>query len=371
MSALFSPWTRRGLTVANRIVVSPMCQYSADDGHANNWHRVHLASLATSGAGLLFLEATAVTEDGRITPGCLGLWSDAHEATLGELLRELRAVTPPIKWGIQLAHAGRKASCNTPWAGGRQLVSGSGDWQTVAPSAVGHYPEDRAPRAMTQADLDAVREAFVAAALRSVRIGIEAIELHCAHGYLLHQFVSPIANQRDDIYGGSLENRMRYPLEIFDAVRAALPENIALGMRLSCSDGLEHLNTPSWTLEDSLAISARLARRGCDWIDASSGGVSPDQRFQLEPGYQVRYAADIREHSGVPTIAVGLITDPHHAERIVACGQADLVALARGMLFNPRWGWHAAAALGGTVPVPRQYRRAAPQSVGAIFTHPD
>ena len=367
MPALFEPLHLRSLHLPNRIMVSPMCQYSADDGSATAWHWAHLGSLALSGAGLLCLEATAVTPEGRITPGCLGLWSDANEAALAPLVGMLRAATP-AKLAIQLAHAGRKGSSNPPWLGGRLLAPADGGWQPEAPSAVPHAPGEAAPRALTADDLVHLREAFAAAAARAARLGFDAIEIHMAHGYLLHQFLSPVANLRTDRYGGDFANRARFPLEVFDAVRAAFPAQRPVGVRVSATDWLQSdSGEPSWTLAQTIELARSLHARGCDWIDVSSGGISPRQKIPLGPGYQVPLAEAVRNETGMTTIAVGMITDPHQAETIVRDGQADMVALARGMLFDPRWAWHAAAALHGTVPAPRQYWRALPRDTPPIF----
>jgi 2,4-dienoyl-CoA reductase-like NADH-dependent reductase (Old Yellow Enzyme family) len=365
---LFTPFTLRALTLANRIVVSPMCQYSASDGSAGEWHRVHLGSLALSGAGLLCIEATAVTPEGRISPGDLGLYSDDNEAALGAVLRTVRDVAP-VPVAIQLAHAGRKGSSREPWSGGKLLPQAEGGWWPEAPSALAHAVGETPPRELSGEDLERLRAAFAAAARRAARLHIDAIELHAAHGYLLHQFLSPVANRRTDRYGGSLDNRMRFPLEVFDAVRAAFPADRPVGVRISATDWLEGVEPahPSWTLENSLALARELRSRGCDWIDVSSGGISPQQRITPAPGYQVPFAEIIRNEIGIATMAVGLITEPREAEAIIADGRADLVALARGMLFNPRWPWRAAAELGGKVNAPRQYWRALPRDAGAIF----
>ncbi len=368
MPKLFTPLPLRSIELPNRIVISPMCQYSAADGCAGHWHLAHLGSLALSGAGLLCIEATAVTAAGRITPGDLGLYSDANEAALASVLRMIRAITTtPV--AIQLAHAGRKASSREPWNGGKLLPPFDGGWQAEAPSALAHGPQEPAPRALDLDDLARLRAAFADAARRAARLGIDAIEVHAAHGYLLHQFLSPVANRRCDRYGGSLEDRMRFPLEVFDAVRAAFPGDRPVGMRISATDWLEEVqpSQDSWTLEQALALARELKSRGCDWIDVSSGGVSPQQRIKPAPGYQVPFAEIIRSEVGIATMAVGLITEPRQAEAIVAEDRADLVALARGMLFDPRWPWRAAAELGATVIGPRQYWRALPREAAAIF----
>jgi 2,4-dienoyl-CoA reductase-like NADH-dependent reductase (Old Yellow Enzyme family) len=368
MSKLFTSFALRDLELANRIVISPMCQYSAVDGSPSDWHWAHLGSLALSGAGLLCIEATAVTPQARITPGDLGLYSDANEQGLAAVLRMIRAVAP-IRVAVQLAHAGRKGSSREPWNGGRLLPEGEGGWRAEAPSAVPHAPDEAPPRALERADLARLRAAFASAAARAARLGVDAIELHAAHGYLLHQFLSPVSNRRSDEYGGSLENRMRFPLEVFDAVRGAFPPERPVGARISATDWLEEIDPPppSWTLEQSLVFARALKARGCDWIDVSSGGVSPQQKIKPGPGYQVPFAEIVRNEVGLATMAVGMITEPRQAEAIVAEGRADLVALARGMLFDPRWPWRAAAELGGTVVGPRQYWRALPREAGAIF----
>uniref|UniRef100_E6PMS9 Putative NADPH dehydrogenase n=1 Tax=mine drainage metagenome TaxID=410659 RepID=E6PMS9_9ZZZZ len=363
-SQLFSPFQLGPLGLANRIVVSPMCQYSADDGCATAWHRVHLGQMAQSGAGLLFIEATAVEAIGRITPGCLGLYSDANERALAAVLADVRGFSAmPI--AIQLAHAGRKASSARPWDGGQQLALSEGGWDAVAPSAIPHGAHEAPPAALDEARLARIRQAFVDAAQRAARLGLQAVELHAAHGYLLHEFLSPLANQRDDAYGGSLDNRMRFPLQVFDAVRAALPATVALGVRLSATDWVEG----GWDLEQSLRFAAALKQRGCDWIDVSSGGISPLQRIPVGPGYQVPLARAIRQATGLATMAVGLITEAQQAEALLQDGSADLVALARAMLWNPRWPWHAAASLGASVKAPAQYWRSEPRAARGVFTN--
>jgi NADPH2 dehydrogenase len=360
---LFDPIRLRGLALANRIVVSPMCQYSARDGCASDWHLVHWGQLLMSGAGLFTIEATAVTADGRITPGCLGLYDDASEHALTRLLARVRAVCPPVPVAMQLAHAGRKASSRVPWEGGQLLTADEGGWQPVAPSSIPHAAHEPPPAALDRGGLARIREAFVASARRAERAGIDSLELHMAHGYLLHEFLSPIANGRDDAYGGSLEARARFPLEVFDAVRAVWPHDRPLGARLSCTDWVDG----GLDLPQTIEIARMLKARGCDFIDASSGGVSPAQKIPLAPGYQVAFAREIRRATGVPTMAVGLITTPAQAQEIVAAGDADLVAMARAFLWNPRWAWHAAAALGTAIAPPPQYSRAAPRDAANVF----
>ncbi len=362
MSALFSPFALRSVRLPNRIVVSPMCQYSAVDGQAQPWHLMHLGQLALSGAGMLCIEATAVESEGRITPGDLGLWDDATEAALGGVLESIRRYSA-MPLFVQLGHAGRKASSREPWNGGQQIPVAEGGWLAHAPSAVPIKEGETAPLALDAAGLQRIRDAFAASARRAARLGLDGIELHAAHGYLLHEFLSPIANRRDDAYGGSLENRMRFPLEVFEAVRAAFPDDKPVGVRVSATDWIDG----GWDIEQTLAFVRQLQARGVDWIDASSGGISPAQKITLGPGYQVPFAQRIREATGVTTIAVGLITEPSQAQAIVASGQADLVAIARGIIFDARWPWHAAAELGGQVTAPQQYWRSPPREHADVF----
>ncbi len=363
MSHLFEPWRLGELELDNRIVIAPMCQYSAEEGSATDWHMIHLGSLALSGAGLLIIEATGVSPEARITASDLGLYSDANEAALGRVLKAVRAYSP-IPVAIQLAHAGRKASTKLPWEGGRQVRSEApGGWVTQAPSAVPFAPADEAPAALDDAGLARVRDDFVATAKRAVRLGLEGIEIHGAHGYLLHEFLSPLANRRTDRYGGSLENRMRFPLEIFDAVKAAVPVSMPVWIRVSASDWVEG----GWDIGDTVELAKVLKGRGAAAIHVSSGGMSPEQKIKLGPGYQVPFAARIKAETGLPTIAVGLITDARQAENILVEGEADAVSLARAMLYDPRWPWHAAAELGASVSAPPQYWRSQPQGLKDLF----
>jgi NADPH2 dehydrogenase len=362
MSALFSPIKLRNLHLKNRIMVSPMCQYSAVDGAATDWHFTHINSLALSGAAMFCIEATHVEAIGRITPGCLGLYDEATEAALRPILASLRKHSK-CAVAMQLAHAGRKGSSRRPWEGGQQIPLSDGGWQTVGPSAVPHKEGETAPTALDDAGLARIRTAFVDAARRAERLGIDALELHCAHGYLLHQFLSPIANHRTDQYGGSLQNRMRYPLEVFEAVREAFAADKPIGLRVSATDWVEG----GWDLEQTIELAQELKKRGLDWIDVSSGGVSPLQKIPLGPGYQVPFAQAVKEATGLTTMAVGLITKPAQAEEIIATGKADMVTLARAMLFDPRWGWHAAAELGGVVDAPPPYWRAQPSEYKTLF----
>lgn len=363
MSQLFQPLRLGSLVLPNRIIIAPMCQYSADEGRATDWHVIHLGSLALSGAGLLITEATAVSPEGRITPGDLGLYSDETEAAFGRVLTAIRAYSPmPV--AMQLAHAGRKASSRVPWEGGSQIASTDPEgWVTVAPSALPHGSGEEAPKALNRAGLDRITADFVDAARRAARLGVDGLEIHGAHGYLLHEFLSPLANRRTDDYGGSLENRMRFPLDVFEAVRAALPAEKPVWIRLSATDWVDG----GWDIEGAVALSKALERRGCAAIHVSSGGVSPSQKIPLGPGYQVSFASRIKRAVGIPVIAVGLITEPEQAEAIVASHEADAVSLARAMLYDPRWPWHAAAALGDKVTAPPQYWRSQPREFKDLF----
>lgn len=363
MSNLFSPWMLGPLELENRIVIAPMCQYSAVDGNAQDWHLIHLGNLALSGAGMLIIEATAVSPEARITPHDLGLYSDENETALKRVIDAVTryAISP---MAIQLAHAGRKASSRAPWDGGAQIPPDEPDgWKAVAPSALPYAPGEDAPLALDDAGLAKVREDFASAARRAVALGFRGVELHMAHGYLLHEFLSPIANQRSDAYGGSPENRMRFPLEVFDTVRAAVPEDIPVWVRVSATDWVPG----GWDVEDTVAFGKVLKDRGCAAIHVSSGGMSPRQEIPLAAGYQVPLAARVKEGVGLPTIAVGLITEPAHAEEILAKGDADAIALARGMLYDPRWPWHAAAELGAEIDAPRQYWRSQPREYKTLF----
>ncbi|MCB1914826.1 MAG: NADH:flavin oxidoreductase/NADH oxidase [Rhodocyclaceae bacterium] len=362
MSCLFTPARIGPLELENRIVVAPMCQYSAVDGRATDWHLMHLGQLAVSGAAMLITEATAVLPEGRISPADLGLYDDANEAALARVLGAVRRYSAmPI--GVQLAHAGRKASVRPPWQGGAQLAPDAGGWQTVAPSPIPQVAGDRPPRVLDEAAIARVIAAFADAARRALRLGVDLIELHAAHGYLLHQFLSPLANQRDDAYGGPLDNRMRLALAVFDAVRQVVPPDMALGIRVSACDWVDG----GWDLEQCIEFARVLDIRGCDFIHVSSGGVSAAQKIALKPGYQIPFAEAIKRQVSMPVIGVGLITEADHAEAIVAQQRADFVALARGLLYDPRWPWHAAAQLGATVRAPRQYLRCEPSAARGLF----
>ena len=355
MSALFQPIRLRGLALENRIMVSPMCQYSAADGSMTDWHYTHLGMLSNSGAALLCYEMTDVEPIGRITPGCSGLYSDANEAALRRVVGFCR-VHGQAKLAIQIAHAGRKASTAPPWENRKPLRPEEGGWQPVAPSAIAVDEDSPVPRALTHEEIKTLVAKFADSAQRAERIGFDAIELHGAHGYLIHEFLSPLSNRRTDEYGGSLANRMRFPLEVFAAVRAVWPAHKPLGIRLSCTDWVEG----GWDIEQTLALVRELKKLGCDWIDCSSGGLAKNQVVPVAPGYQVPFAERIRKETGITTIAIGLITEAKHAESIVAEGRADMVALARGFLWDPHWAWHAAFELGETPRVPPQYLRSIP-----------
>jgi 2,4-dienoyl-CoA reductase-like NADH-dependent reductase (Old Yellow Enzyme family) len=363
MGILFQPIRIRNLDLRNRIVIAPMCQYSAEDGCMNDWHLIHLGQLSLSGAALLTIEATAVLPEGRITYADVGLWNDETEAAIGRTLESIRRWSGmPI--AIQLAHAGRKASTEVPWKGGRRLAPDhSLGWQTVAPSALPYEDGQVAPSALDRAGLRRVRDAFAASAVRAARVGIELIQLHAAHGYLMHQFLSPLSNQRDDEYGGSLENRMRFPLEVFDAVRAAFPASKPVSVRVSGSDWVNG----GWDIEQTIIFAGKLRERGCDAIHVSSGGLHPAQNVPVGPSYQVPLARAVKSAVRMPVVAVGLITGFEQAEAIVGTGDADLVALARTILYDPRWPWHAAAALGGHVRAPNQYLRSQPRQFKDLF----
>ncbi len=362
MSKLFEPITLGELTLENRIVIAPMCQYSSDEGKATAWHHAHLGQLSFSGAGLLILEATAVEAAGRISAEDLGLWDDATEAAMKDLITGLRA-NSKMPLGLQLGHAGRKASCAAPWNGGAQIPQSAGGWQTVAPSAIAFTEGTEAPEAMSLARIDELKKAYVETVRRADRLGLDLLELHGAHGYLLHQFLSPLSNQRTDQYGGSLENRMRLLLEIFQEIRAEFPAEKPIGVRISATDWVEG----GWDLEQSIELAKALDKLGCSYIHVSSGGLSPHQKIAVGPNYQVPFADGIKRYVNMPVIAVGLITEPEQAEAIIGTGQADMIALARGILYNPRWPWHAAAKLGAKVSAPKQYWRSEPHGLKGLF----
>ena len=363
MSALFSPIEVGGLKLDNRIVIAPMCQYSAEDGCMTDWHTIHLGHLALSGAALLTIEATGVTPEGRISYGDTGLWSDANEEAMARVLSSVRRWSNmPI--AIQLGHAGRKASTDKPWFGGAQIApDAENGWQTKAPSAVPFLESENAPTELDAAGLARIRQAFADAAVRAARLNLAAVQLHGAHGYLLHQFLSPLSNSRTDDYGGSLANRMRFPLEVFDAVRAVFPADKPVTMRVSATDWVEG----GWDVEQTIEFARALEARGCGAIHVSSGGLDPRQQIRVGPSYQVPLAREIKRAVNMPVIAVGMITEPEQAEAIVSTGDADMVALARGVLYDPRWPWHAAAQLGGKVQAPPQYLRSQPRQHRDLF----
>jgi 2,4-dienoyl-CoA reductase-like NADH-dependent reductase (Old Yellow Enzyme family) len=364
MSALFTSSKLGSVELPNRIVVSPMCQYCAVDGRANSWHLAHLGGLAQSGAGMLIVEATAVEPAGRITPGCLGLWDDATEAALKPVVSLIRE-NSDIALAMQIAHAGRKASSAVPWKGGALLEASDGGWVTYGPSALPQKEGETAPMALDAEGLSRMKQHFVDTARRAARLGFDALEIHAAHGYLLHEFLSPISNRRTDPYGGSLQNRMRYVLEVYEAVREVFPSSKPVGVKISATDWVEG----GWDIEQSVELSSALKSRGVSWVTASSGGISPLQKITVGPGYQVPFAERIKAATGVTTMAVGLITEPRQAEEIISSGKADFVAIARGMLYDPRWGWHAAAELGGVVNAAPQYWRAPPHGYGNLFAN--
>lgn len=351
---LFQPITFRSVTARNRIMLSPMCQYSAEAGMPNDWHVAHLTARAAGGVGILCVEATHVSPEGRITPNCLGLWNDDQRdalARIAAMARSLGAVP-----AIQIGHAGRKASVSRPWEGTKPIPVGAGGWETIGPSALPQTPDAPAPRAMDAAEIARVTDDFRAGARRAREAGFAVLEVHAAHGYLLHSFLSPLSNTREDAYGGPLENRARFLMEVLDAVRSEWPNDLPLFVRISATDWVEG----GLTIADSVALARRLAARGdVDLIDCSSGGVSAAQRIHPYPGYQVPFAERIRREAGIATGAVGLISAPQQAEEIVAGGRADLVILGRVMLFDPNWPLHAANALRAEgVSWPVQYERA-------------
>ncbi|MCW5621129.1 MAG: NADH:flavin oxidoreductase/NADH oxidase [Burkholderiales bacterium] len=343
--ALFTPFRLRELTLPNRIVVSPMCQYASDDGNANDWHLMHLGQFAMGAAGLVITEATHVSPEGRISPRCLGLYDDANEASLRRVVEFCRRYGV-ASLGIQLAHAGRKGSAHPPAAGGKPLAPGEGAWTTLAPSALAFGPGWPLPQALSEEGLARVKQQFVNAAERAARLGFDLAELHIGHGYLLHEFLSPIANQRDDAYGGSSANRMRFPLEVFEAVRAVWPQARPCGVRVSATDWVEG----GWTPEETVAFARALQARGCDFLDVTTGQLDPRQKIPFAPGYNVPFAEQVKKAAGMPVMAVGMISNARQANDIVESGRADLIAIARAMMDDPRWAWHAARELGAEPP---------------------
>ena len=355
MAGLFSPCSIGPMALSNRIAIAPMCQYSANDGSMTDWHVQHLGNLALSGAAMLVIEATGVTPEGRITPWCTGLWSDDNERAMKRVVDFVRTISP-VRIGVQLNHAGRKASAHKPWEGRGPLAAHEGAWTTYAPSEIPLAADWPTPAALDRAGLEALLAAFTEAARRASRIGLDLIEMHSTHGYLLSEFLSPLANRREDEYGGSLENRMRFPLEVFRALRSAWPREKPIGAKISGTD----FAPGGWTPDDAVVYARELKAIGCDYVTVSGGGVVLDAEVPVSPGYQVPFAERVRTETGITTGAVGLIADAHQAEAIIANGKADFVALARGMLYDPRWPWHAAAALGVELEYPPQYARCHP-----------
>lgn len=361
-SALFSPMNLRGLTLSNRIVVSPMCQYNSIGGSANDWHLVHLGGLAMGAAGLVMIEMTNVSMDGRISPRCATLCSDENEVALKRVVDFCRTYGV-AKLGIQIGHAGRKGSQQPPALGGKALTAEEGAWETVGPSAIsfGDFP---APRALSKAEIADLVEAHRQAVTRAERIGLDLIEMHAGHGYLMHQFLSPLANQRTDEYGGSLENRMRFPLETFKAMRAEWPAHKPMGIRVSATDWVDGGFTP----EEAVVFAKALKDLGCDFVDTTSGGLDHRQKIPLSAGYQVPFGAKIREEADIATMSVGLIGSPRQAEDIIASGKADFVVIGRGALYDPRWAWHAAEELGVPTEYAPKYRMAQPAMRPELFS---
>jgi 2,4-dienoyl-CoA reductase-like NADH-dependent reductase (Old Yellow Enzyme family) len=361
-SALFSPIKLRGLELANRIVVSPMCQYNSDNGTANDWHLMHLGQFSLGAGALVMTESTHVTPEGRISLKCAGMYSDENEAAMKRVIDFCRKYGV-AKLGLQLGHAGRKGSTHPPAAGGKPLKPEEGAWETIAPSALPYAPGWHTPRAMTKTDIERVRNAFADSVKRALRIGYDLIEMHAGHGYLGHEFLSPLSNQRTDEYGGRLENRMRFPLETFAAMRAAWPSDKPMGVRISATDWVEG----GWNPDESVVFAKELKKLGCDYVDCSSGALDPRQQLPLAPGYNVPFAERIRREASIPTITVGLITSARQCEEIVASGKADFVCLARGAMWNPRFAWHAAEELGAEAPYAPKYMACHPKLRPQVF----
>ncbi len=363
MNPLFSSIKIKGLTLSNRIIVPPMDQYSADQGRPGNWHVMHYGNLAVSGAGLVIVEATAVEAPGRISAKDLGLWNDEQETAHKAMIDAIRTYSStPI--GVQIGHSGRKGATGLPWEGGKPLLPTADGWEICAPSALPYAPGHQTPTALTPADIARLTESFAVTAKRAVRAGYDAIELHAAHGYLMHEFLSPLSNTRTDTYGGSLENRMRFPLEVLAAVRAVVPADYPVGVRVSGSDFTEG----GWSVEECALFAQAIEKAGAAYIHVSGGGLSPAQKITLAPGYQVGLSATVKAAvNELPVIAVGLITEPELAAGIVVTGQADMVGIGRAMLYDPRWPWHAAAALGQTIAAPSPYLRCKPHNIKELF----
>jgi 2,4-dienoyl-CoA reductase-like NADH-dependent reductase (Old Yellow Enzyme family) len=355
-NTLFSAITLGPNTFSNRVVIAPMAQYSAVNGNANDWHLMHWGSLVTGGAGLVMIEATAVEESGRPTPGDISLYNDQNEEALKKVLSSVRTFGP-ARLGIQLIHGGRKSSTDVYWNGGGELSVREGGWETIAPSPIPHNDQWRVPREMSDSDIQRVKNAFADAAQRAARVGFDVVELQAAHGYLLHQFLSPITNKRNDRYGGSLDNRMRFPLEVFETVARSVPASVTLGVRITGSDWIEG----GITTDDAIIFARSLQELGCHYVDVSSGGIDPQrQKITIGPNYQVGFAEAVKRHVQIPVRAVGLIITPKQANDIIASGKADQIAIARAALANPHWVWQAAQELGEQIEYPRQYDRARP-----------
>jgi 2,4-dienoyl-CoA reductase-like NADH-dependent reductase (Old Yellow Enzyme family) len=344
-SVLFTPITMRGLTLPNRVVVSPMCQYNSDNGSANDWHLMWLGNMALGAAGLVMAEMTNVNPQGRISPKCAGIWSDDNEKAL-KRVHDFCRQYGVAKLGVQLAHAGRKGPTTPPAAGGKPILEGPDAWTPEAPSAIPYDTGWAVPHALTKDDIKRLIGEFVTSAKRLDRIVYDVIELHGGHGYLLHQFMSPLSNQRTDEYGGSTENRIRFPIEVYEAVRAAWPEAKPIGMRVSATDWVDG----GWTPEETVILAKELKKRGMDYMDVTSGGLHPQQKIPLAPGYQVPFSEKVKKESGMTTMTVGLIAGYQQAEDIVASGQADMICIGRAAIYDPRWAWHAAEELGAEAP---------------------
>lgn len=369
MPLLFQPIQFGDLNLTNKIVIAPMCQYSANDaGELSYWHEQQWANYALSGAGLCIVEATAVQAVGRISFADLGLWNDLQRAQMKALLQKVKTLSP-MPFAIQLAHAGRKASTDRPWSGKGQIKPNEPHgWQTVSASDVPFKPEEHAPHALSVTEMQDIIEDFASAAVRAVDAGFELIELHAAHGYLLHQFMSPLSNRRTDEYGGSFENRIRFTLEVFQAIKRAIPENYPVGIRLSATDWMESTATESWDIDSTVGLSKALEQLGAAYIHVSSGGLHVEQDIQIKPKYQVPFAHAVKQAVKIPVIAVGLITEAKQAEHILEAQEADAIGLARAMLYDPRWPWHAAAELGGKVSIAPQYLRCQPHGIKDLFS---
>ncbi|MDM1247648.1 NADH:flavin oxidoreductase/NADH oxidase [Acinetobacter sp. R933-2] len=364
MSILFKSIKFKNLILENRVIIAPMCQYSSENGELSYWHEQQWASYALSGAGLCIIEATAIQPEGRISYADLGIWNDTQCKMMQTLLSKIKKISP-TPFAIQLAHAGRKASCDTPWGerNGQFTPDEKNGWQTIAPSAISFQPNGHPPISLSTIGIKKVISDFVAAAQRSVLAGFDLIELHAAHGYLLHQFLSPLSNQRTDEYGGSFENRIRLTLEIFKEIKKVVPKNYPIGVRISATDWVNG----GWDLRSSIELSKILEQIGVAYIHVTSGGLHKDQKIDIHPEYQVPFANEIKKAINVPVIAVGLITHPEQAERILQAKQADAIGIARGILYDPRWSWHAAVKLNQTIAIAPQYFRFQPRGSNQIF----